>query len=59
MKKNDLSDELTYQEARTKGFLSSQNKKNQFPKAMILIVFLLEVSAMGGMAYLVYMLYFS
>ena len=59
MKKNDLSNELSYQEARTKGFLSSQKKKNKFPKAMILIVFLLEISAMGGMAYLVYMLYFS
>ncbi|MBL09041.1 MAG: hypothetical protein CL402_00750 [Acidiferrobacteraceae bacterium] len=59
MKKNNLSGQLTYQEARKKGLLSGQKKKSRLPRSMILIVFLLEISAMGGMAYLVYMLYFS
>ena len=60
MKQDTWSRDLTYEEERKRALaLGANAKKEKLPKVMITLIFLLEISAMGGMAYLIYLFYFS
>ena len=60
MKQDTLSRDLTYEEERKRALaLGANAKKEKLPKVMITLIFLLEISAMGGMAYLIYLIYFK
>ena len=51
---------VTYEEERQQAYKRQTNVgKRKFSKMMIVIVALLEISAMGGMAYLIYLIYFK
>ena len=51
---------VTYEEERQQAYKRQTNVgKQKLSKMMIVIVALLEVSAMGGMAYLIYLIYFK
>ena len=51
---------VTYEEERQQAYKRQTNVgKRKFSKMMIVIVALLEISAMGGMAYLIYLIYFE
>ena len=55
-----LSKEITYEEERKKSRIYQTTiEKQKLPKVMIISVLLLEISAMSGMAYLIYLFYFS
>ena len=50
----------TYEEERQQAYKRQTNVgKQKLSKMMIVIVALLEISAMGGMAYLIYLIYFK
>jgi len=50
----------TYEEERQQAYKHQTNVGRQkLSKMMIVIVALLEISAMGGMAYLIYLIYFK
>ena len=60
MKQDSVARDLTYEEERKRGSLLGINTgKERLPKAMIVVVFFLEISAMSGMAYLIYLFYFK
>ena len=51
---------ITYEEERQQAYKRQTNVgKQKLSKMMIVIVALLEISAMGGMAYLIYLIYFK
>ena len=51
---------VTYEEERQQAYKRQTNVgKQKLSKMMIVIVALLEISAMGGMAYLIYLIYFK
>jgi hypothetical protein len=51
---------VTYEEERQQAYKRKANVgKQKLSKMMIVIVALLEISAMGGMAYLIYLIYFK
>ena len=51
---------VTYEEERKQAYKRQANVgKQKLSKMMIVIVALLEISAMGGMAYLIYLIYFK
>ena len=51
---------VTYEEERKQASKRQTNVgKQKLSKMMIVIVALLEISAMGGMAYLIYLIYFK
>ena len=51
---------VTYEEERQQASKHQTNVgKQKLSKMMIVIVALLEISAMGGMAYLIYLIYFK
>ena len=51
---------VTYEEKRQQAYKRQTNVGRQkLSKMMIVIVALLEISAMGGMAYLIYLIYFK
>ena len=51
---------VTYEEERQQAYKRKANfGKQKLSKMMIVIVALLEISAMGGMAYLIYLIYFK
>ena len=50
----------TYEEERQQAYKRQTNVgKQKLSKMMIVVVALLEISAMGGMAYLIYLIYFK
>ena len=50
----------TYEEERQQAHKRQTNVgKQKLSKMMIVVVALLEISAMGGMAYLIYLIYFK
>jgi flagellar basal body-associated protein FliL len=50
----------TYEEQRQQAYKRQTNVgKQKLSKIMIVVVALLEISAMGGMAYLIYLFYFK
>ncbi len=54
-----LQRQLTYEEERTQAYAKQAHVgKQKLSKMMIIVVATLEISAMGGMAYLVYLMYF-
>ena len=56
----DPSRMVTYEEERKQAYERQANVgKQKLSKMMIVIVALLEISAMGGMAYLIYLIYFK
>ena len=56
----DSDRSATYEEERQQAYKRQTNVgKQKLSKIMIVIVALLEISAMGGMAYLIYLFYFS
>jgi hypothetical protein len=60
MEPDMLSKEITYEEERKKSRIYQTTiEKQKLPKVMIISVLLLEISAMSGMAYLIYLFYFS
>jgi hypothetical protein len=60
MKQDSVSRDLTYEEERKRASLLGINTgKERLPKLMIVVVLFLEISAMSGMAYLIYLFYFS
>ena len=51
---------VTYEEERQQAYKRKANVgKQKLSKMMIVVVALLEISAMGGMAYLIYLIYFK
>ena len=51
---------VTYEEERQQAYKHQTNVgKQKLSKMMIVVVALLEISAMGGMAYLIYLIYFK
>ena len=51
---------VTYESERQQAYKDRTNVgKQKLSKLMIVIVALLEISAMGGMAYLIYLIYFK
>ena len=51
---------VTYEEQRQQAYKCQTNVgKQKLSKLMIVGVALLEISAMGGMAYLIYLIYFK
>ncbi len=51
---------VTYEEQRQQAYQRQTNVgKQKLSKIMIVVVALLEISAMGGMAYLIYLFYFK
>jgi hypothetical protein len=51
---------VTYEEERQRAYKRRTNVgKQKLSKLMIVVVALLEISAMGGMAYLIYLIYFK
>ena len=51
---------VTYEEQRQQAYKCQANVgKQKLSKLMIVVVALLEISAMGGMAYLIYLFYFK
>ena len=56
----DSDRSVTYEEERQQAYTRQTNVgKQKLSKMMIVIVALLEISAMGGMAYLIYLIYFK
>ena len=56
----DSDRSVTYEEERPQAYKRQTNVgKQKLSKMMIVIVALLEISAMGGMAYLIYLIYFK
>jgi hypothetical protein len=56
----DSDRSVTYEEERQQAYKRQINVgKQKLSKMMIVIVALLEISAMGGMAYLIYLIYFK
>ena len=56
----DSDRSVTYEEERQQAYKRQTNVcKQKLSKMMIVIVALLEISAMGGMAYLIYLIYFK
>ena len=56
----DSDRSVTYEEVRQQAYKRQTNVgKKKLSKMMIVIVALLEISAMGGMAYLIYLIYFK
>ena len=56
----DSDRSVTYEEERQQAYQRQTNVgKQKLSKMMIVIVALLEISAMGGMAYLIYLIYFK
>ena len=56
----DSDRSVTYEEERQQAYKCQTNVgKQKLSKMMIVIVALLEISAMGGMAYLIYLIYFK
>ena len=56
----DSDRSVTYEEERQQAYKHQANVGRQkLSKMMIVIVALLEISAMGGMAYLIYLIYFK
>ena len=56
----DSDKSVTYEEERQQAYKRQTNVgKQKLSKMMIVIVALLEISAMGGMAYLIYLIYFK
>ncbi len=56
----DSDRSVTYEEERQQAYKRKANVgKQKLSKMMIVIVALLEISAMGGMAYLIYLIYFK
>ena len=56
----DSDRSVTYEEERQQAYKRQTNVgKQKLSKMMIVVVALLEISAMGGMAYLIYLFYFS
>ena len=54
----DSDRSVTYEEERQQAYKRQTNVgKQKLSKMMIVIVALLEISAMGGMAYLIYLLW--
>ena len=51
---------ITYEEERQQAYKRQTNVgKQKLSKMMIVVVALLEISTMGGMAYLIYLIYFK
>ena len=51
---------VTYERERQQAYKDQTNVgKQKLSKLMIVVVALLEISAMGGMAYLIYLIYFK
>ena len=51
---------VTYERERQQAYEDQTNVgKQKLSKLMIVVVALLEISAMGGMAYLIYLIYFK
>lgn len=60
MDRERLQVAATYEEERKQAQRGQTSVgKQKLPKMMIVIVALLEISAMGGMAYLIYLIYFK
>ena len=56
----DSDRSVTYEEERQQAYKRRTNVgKQKLSKMMIVVVALLEISAMGGMAYLIYLIYFK
>ena len=60
MDRERLQGAATYEEERKQAQRGQTSVgKQKLSKMMIVIVTLLEISAMGGMAYLIYLIYFK
>ena len=60
MDRERLQGAATYEEERKQAQRGQTSVgKQKLSKMMIVIVALLEISAMGGMAYLIYLIYFK
>ena len=56
----DPDKSVTYEREREQAYKDQTNVgKQKLSKLMIVVVALLEFSAMGGMAYLIYLIYFK
>ena len=56
----DPDKSVTYERERQQAYKDQTNVgKQKLSKLMIVVVALLEISAMGGMAYLIYLIYFK
>ena len=56
----DSDRSVTYEEERQQAYKRQTNVgKQKLSKMMIVVVALLEISAMAGMAYLIYLFYFK